>query len=117
VGAPASYITLCSDNLAVGTYALIGSTGDNFLNSYTVDTESRLGNQIPGTLGLQGVFGQGKGNSVNASGRVLEHSPFSSRPEDAVSAGRSRDGSSLQVHFLIGGIRTDEAYDLQACMR
>jgi len=95
VDAPAKYLTLRTDDLLIGKYA---AGNLNQLDTYEVDTASRLAisNQIPAASG-SGVLGSGA--SITASGRIL-----SQENDQAVNAGRSTGGSSLEVRFPSGGL-------------
>ncbi len=93
------YITLPSDDLALGQYLNDNSNNTNLLTSYTVDNQSRLSSQLtnatgPGVLGLA--------NSLSASGHILTQDN-----EQLINLGRSPNGQSLRVSFPLSG-----AYDL-----
>jgi hypothetical protein len=98
VGAPANYITLRSDDLAVGTNPIFNV---NQLTTYAVNNQSQLTTKqvSSGT----GVWGLGNSSSsLTASGRFLGQDN-----DQLISVGRSADGTSVEVRFALGG-----AYDL-----
>ena len=82
VGAPASYITLRSDDLMIGEF--------DRLDTYEVDTNSALSTPIAAASGL----GVNSSNSILASGRIL-----SQDHDQAVNVGRSPGATSVDVRF------------------